>query len=1476
MDGRNTRPYQGGSNGIGGGGQSSASFASISKLRPPTYLAQAPTFSPAKPRQSSASFRRSLVGESSVDSIQKETSSASIARPNGTTQQRRGRKSAFDTFDELSFCNDLASKIANELAARPSRSLRRSVPIDPWRGTIPGSDTASSSAQGGAHISTTETLDTHENGIEDQEEREVQDDEESDDDEDSESEEDSEEEENEDEMEEDMEGDTAALNPERTERTRLAAEAFLQRLSEREANGEIDESEKGLEKQVFEVFGGNGGQSEGPEIRASVDQLEQEDVSPEVAMQVAQMLQKSATQNQAGQKPLIQEVDQPENSYDADPSEILGDSSVEYDQLKSTSSEAARLRGEMSEKEDELLEDEVDNDEDDDSIPGEAGIQGEEEGEEDNDEEEDEDDESEGVGEDYYDEERHHQNLYSQPSRSSMGMFGSNQEEAISLIDSDEEDELPANSQPADYNRMAHDAAQYERYQDGSDDEQEDYEGQEEGAENEDDEMYDEEEEDEGEMHAQNGMELLNEGIEHASANDENLFQNSQQMPAFDANLATSMPSDPSHLWQNSISLQALNDLAQAPPALFEQNMHSDQSSFQTSIPHAAFSPNLFDQAFPASSSNIDDQAIPQIAQQNPTWSSFPVPPSPAPVPPPPPPAEAEAIGTADGEALLQLKEQVNEQMEDDQQRSNRTSMSPVPPSTVMTPHANQSTASTPKPTAGHVKDGSDLVDLKNVVKRAAALRSQRTSVASDVGTPRNEFITTSAVQPIVEGEENEEDVLPQQPSPQNLAQDEDQNLGQEIEITEVRSTTGDQALEHWHLQPDVESVASLIHEHVAESQDNGEGLKELHIQEMLVDEGDVEEAIAGITEVEENESSLDAPRAQAAEVDEKKLPVGLAEDQAAEVRDQPAEVEENGLPADATAVREAEVEEDEVPAGATAIQEAEVEEDGVPAGATAIQEAEVEEDEMPAGATAIQEAEVEEDEVPAGATAIQEAEAEEDEMPADAPEIQAAVFEESAEGQATETGKPGSPEDVSEIQAATIDMLEPQPLGLQEPVADDSVDIVEEALSSVAAPATDPVETVDAVPEEVKEDLHAADKDDPVEEMMKVDRTIPDLEVNVEAPTADENAETKGLTKDLVEEEQEQQSVPASKDQNVEESDKQNLKVPEEVGNQEAETSSADQNEDDKAADTSATVEPRRSRRKRGSITEHVETSTADGKESKVEETDVPVNETRRETRSSAKRAASEALSAKSGNEGGHTHQQHSSPHSHRKPRRSDPDGDMADYVPDDVRQKRMRSRTRSPSVARETVIPSSIGIPDKLLDTSILEEDEEEEEDDDEQQAASPTPSKKKKTTGRKRSSSKKITEAGKKHTQESLLEQTSNTDEPESQSSQPGTKSNPREKTQEQKRIYKRNQKRTYDKKRKRSTRNTTGTDNSSAVGEDAGEEATNDASQNSKDDPEPEQQAETEASAPIDNDQQKAVASSPPMRVTRRRTRQKTED
>lgn len=1385
MDGRNTHPYQGGSNGIGGGVQSSASFASSSKLRPPTYLAQAPTFSPAnKPRQSSGSLRRSLIGESSVDSLQRETSSSSIFPTNGTAQRRRGRKSAFDTFDELSFCNDLASKIANELAARPSRNPRRSVPIDPWRGKIPGNGSASTSAQEGAHIPTTETLDSHQNGIEGQEEEEVDDDdgesdEEEDDDSDSEEEDSDEDDDDDDDDEEDIKNDTAGLNPERTERTRLAAVAFLQRLSEREANGDVDESEKGLEKQVFEVFGGSGNQSEGPEIRASADQLEQEDVSPEVAMQVAQMLQKSATQTQPGQKPLIQEVEQLDSLHDVEPSEILGDSSVEYDQLNSTSSGAARLGGEQSRNHDDLLEDEI-GEEDDNSNSGEAEIELEGEDEENieedegegEDEDEEDDDESEGVGEDYYDEEQHHQNLYSQPSRGdSMGMTGSNQEEAISLIDSDEEDEMPANSQPADYNRMAYDAAQYERYQDGSDDEQEDYEEQEEDVEDEDDEMDEDEDEDEGvgEMHAQNGLELLSEGIVHAPVHEGALFQN-QQMPAFDANLAAPMPSDPSHLWQNSIqSLQALNDLAQAPPALFEQSVSSDQASFPSAIPQAAFSPNLFDQAFPASSSNIDNQAIPQISPQNPTWSSFPVPPSPAPVPPPP--AEAEAIGTADGEALLQLKEQVNEQLEEDQQRSHRTSMSPVPPSTVMTPQANQSTASTPKPKAGNVQDGSDLVDLKNVVKRAAAIRSQRTSAASDIGTPQNEFPPMNAVQPIVE----EEEELAQEPATENAEQD--QNLGQEIEITEVRSTTGDQAVEHWHFQPDVESVASLIHEHVTESQDNGEEVKELHIQEMLVDGGDTEEAAAGKAKAEESESSLPASGAQVAEVDGRELPVFIAEDKA---EDQGAEVEETKLPVDTTEAQATEVEESV--------------------------------------------------------------------LSADAPELQAAVTR--------------SKESHHE--------------GLQDAVVENPLDTVKEALAAADAPPAEPVQSVDSNPEEDKEDLQVADEDEALEELMEIDQSIPDLEVNVEAPTADENAERKGLAENLAEERHEHETVPASVDQKVGEEDTQNLKVPEEVSIQEAaETSSADQNEEEKAAETSVPAEPRRSGRKRASITETpVETSTADGDASNVLETEVPAAETRRETRSSTKRAASEALSAKSGNEGDHTHQQRSSPQSHRKPRRSDPDGDMADYVPDDVRRKRMRSRTRSPSVARETAIPSSIGIPDKLLDTSILEVDEEEEEDEDGQQVSSPTPARKRKTSGRKRRSSKN-TEMVEQHIQESLPEQNSNTDEPESQSSQPDKKANPREKTKEEKLIYKRNHKKTYDKKRRRSTKDTTETASSSAGGEKVkGGEVPNIDLQNSKDDPE--FKAEADASAPTEPIEEKATAPSPPKRVTRRRTRQLTEE
>lgn len=1211
MDERYSHPYDGGSNGVGG--QSSASFASSSKLKPPTYLAQAPTFSSPKPRQSSGSLRRSIVGDSSIDSIHKEVGGPSSFNHSHTTQIRRGRKSAFDTFDELSFCNDLASKIANELAARPPRNLRRNGPIDPWRGTIPGSNVASVSGQEDANIQITESLDVAQNGVEDQQAKESEEDDESEDEDESDSEEDSEEDDNE---EEDVEHDDAALDAERTERTRLATEAFLQRLAEREAEGNnVDESEKDLEKQVFEIFGGgNKDLNKEQEILASTDQLDQEEeVSPEVAMQVAQMLQKPAMQSQSGQRPLIQEVDQ-----QAEPSEILGDSSMEYDQLKSTSSEAANIEDGMSGDHENVSEDEIEEDEDDDdSIPGEDAMErkvedGEEDEEEDDeeDEDEDEDDESDGVEEDYYDDSQRHQHLYSQPSRSnSMGMYGSNQEEAISLIDSDEEDERPANSQPADFNQIAYDAARYERYQDGSDDEQEQYE--------EEQEMKNDEEE----GHDQNGMELLEESNHQLPGIDAALFQNNQSVPVFEPALASTMPSDPSHLWQDSIqqSIQALADLAQAPPAEYEENVSSDQTPFQSSMPQAAFSPNLFEQTFPTSSTSIENQAPQQITPQDPIWSSLPVPPSPA----PPPPAEAEAIGTADGEALLQLKAQVNEQMEEEQQRSHRTSMSPIPPSTVQTPQANQSLPSTPKPTAGHVKDGGDLVDLKNVVKRAAGLRSQRSSVASDIGTPRTDVPMPSGVEPIVEEEEGEEVTV-------------DENLVNTTEATR----------EKVDVPPAVE-------------EEEGE--------EVLVDRN--------------------------------------------------------------------------------------------------------------------------------------------------------------------------------------------------------SVNTTEAILEKVDIPPADQVLEV------VKEDLNDADEDKALEEVIEIDHSIPEVEVKIEAPTADEDVKASGLTEEAetaivapATEETEQEPVSVTE----------SLKVPDKVDVQEDDSKHADKNEIEEAVNTSPKVSPTRKGNKRRSVSE-----TPIEADAEIGDADVPILETRRNTRSSTKRAASEALSTKSEHETVHDLQTHSSPHSHRKPRKSDPDGDLADYVPDDIRRKRMRSRTRSPSVAREIALPTSIGIPDKLLDTSILEEDEGEEDEEQqelpqqeeqqpqqeglqqEEHTPSLTPVKKKR--GRK---PKKKTEIIEQSTEDNLPEQSSNDIQPDSQSSQPDSTASPRKKTEAEKREYKKNQKRTYDKKRRRSTRNM---DSNSAV-EGKGEETSYDDSQNSKNDVESE--AKREAPTPVENVQPKTNESSPPPRVTRRRTRQLT--
>lgn len=58
------------------------------------------------------------------------------------------------------------------------------------------------------------------------------------------------------------------------------------------------------------------------------------------------------------------------------------------------------------------------------------------------------------------------------------------------------------------------------------------------------------------------------------------------------------------------------------------------------------------------------------------------------------------------------------------------------------------------------------------------------------------------------------------------------------------------------------------------------------------------------------------------------------------------------------------------------------------------------------------------------------------------------------------------------------------------------------------------------------------------------------------------------------------------------------------------------------------------------------------------------------------------------------------------------DLDGDLVDYVFEDVRWKWMRSCIWLLSVVCEIVVLISIGILDKLFDMLILEEDEEEEE--------------------------------------------------------------------------------------------------------------------------------------------------------------------
>lgn len=735
-----------------------SSFASTS--RPPTYLARAPDLTP-KPRISST-----LSNPTHTDS---RRSSHAV-----TTRRKGPRKSAFDDFDEINFCNDLASRIASELAARPKQSVRRTVPIDPWRGSPYVEPSSSRPRQGleDCAVQTDGDIDMHEDGGDDDEEEEMD------------------------------------LQPERTERTKAAAEAFLKRLAERQGD-QPDDAERHLEKEVFAIFGEP--QSGQADIVATQTPDGQDDISPEVAAHIAQLLHKPS--EEAGRPSLIHEMEVDASKANGS-SSMLDDSSIEYDQLMSSSNDAAHqphpshLEGIEGSGEDgsDGEEDSGEEDEDEDENGDES-----EDGVSDSEDEDEKEEEEEEEHEEVFEGEK-----YEGPQH--LDFIGANQDQAISLSDSDDDD----------------------RIRSGPDmDSERDMEAQHVG-------------------HGEHGIngdeeddELLEEIDQQASRS-----LDTDGLPPFEPSFSVPAPSQDLHQWNTSSHLPA---------------EHAAQ--LQASV----FSPNMFDQPFSASF----NQEAAGFAPSQQDWAAIAasmassVPPSPSAAPPPPVASELQAA--ANGEDLVHLKEKVNvQERQKSEQKSHRTSLSPVAPSSVAT--FSQSTA---QPTAAdQVQRASDLINLKDVILKNAT-QSTSTSVANDVGTPKTErrYEVDSIVEEDEEREETAEVELEAQdggPNGMDFARWSavvDEPIAGEIEISEVQandtaSEAGTQPL------PAIKSVASLAAEDML-SQDVFESLQEdiQEVQRGTEDSGHVAISILP-TSIERALSVEQAPVANLAEVEENSRPV--------------------------------------------------------------------------------------------------------------------------------------------------------------------------------------------------------------------------------------------------------------------------------------------------------------------------------------------------------------------------------------------------------------------------------------------------------------------------------------------------------------------------------------------------------------------------------------------------------------------------
>ncbi|UZJ50731.1 hypothetical protein CBS101457_000051 [Exobasidium rhododendri] len=195
------------------------------------------------------------------------------------------RSKVYESFDAPAYCDDMAAYIAQQLALKPKKTSQRAsqadtIPPDSWR----GDSLQQKSVENLADVSVqTEAVESEEE--EEEEEEKV---------ENHANEQDSEEDSS---NSLDSEEGSEELDLERTARTKNAAELFLRQLNEQPV--EVTETERQLEEQVFSLFA----QAQEPTWNDAALQ-EESKVEPEVAAQIAEML--AAPIKASG--PLIEEM----------------------------------------------------------------------------------------------------------------------------------------------------------------------------------------------------------------------------------------------------------------------------------------------------------------------------------------------------------------------------------------------------------------------------------------------------------------------------------------------------------------------------------------------------------------------------------------------------------------------------------------------------------------------------------------------------------------------------------------------------------------------------------------------------------------------------------------------------------------------------------------------------------------------------------------------------------------------------------------------------------------------------------------------------------------------------------------------------------------------------------------------------------------------------------------------------------------